>query len=163
MGLLLSLKNTARKLDIRFTNNTVTRQRFRYTTWPQKFILGSNFFDTNLSLKLTAGYRLPPKIGMFDPTNMWISSNVHMMFRTKSFLNPCQTIEISVSMFIPVHCRTCGVKFDYLTILSFIEEHGEILLFRRKWNLVQSKFTVHSQVFLYIYVVNCKCLCIWNS
>lgn len=46
--------------------------------------------DIHLRRKLTAGYLPPPNIGIFDPTNMWISSNVHKMFRTKSFLRPFQ-------------------------------------------------------------------------
>lgn len=41
-----------------------------------------------LRRKLTAGYRPPPKIGMLEPTNMCMSSNVHKIFRTKSFLRP---------------------------------------------------------------------------
>ena len=41
-----------------------------------------------LRRRLTAGYLPPPNIGMLEPTNMCISSNVHKMFRTKSFLRP---------------------------------------------------------------------------
>lgn len=45
-------------------------------------------FKTHLRRKLTAGYLPPPNIGIFDPTNMWISSKVHKILRTKSFLSP---------------------------------------------------------------------------
>lgn len=72
------------------------------------------------------------------------------MFRTKLFLNPCWTIQMSVSRFIVVHQSTRRIQCHYLTILSFIEDNREILLFRWERNLVQSKFAVHRQVFLYI-------------
>lgn len=73
-----------------------------------------------------------------------------MMFRTKSFLKPYQMGYTGVSEFIHVHCNTLRMKSHYLTILSFIEQHGKILLFRWEWNLIQSKLAVHSQIFLYI-------------
>lgn len=41
-----------------------------------------------LRRKLTAGYLPPPNIGMLEPTNICMSSNVHRIFRTKSFLRP---------------------------------------------------------------------------
>ena len=41
-----------------------------------------------LRRKLTAGYLPPPNIGMLEPTSIWISSKVHRIFRTKSFLRP---------------------------------------------------------------------------
>lgn len=46
------------------------------------------YTSSYLRRKLTAGYRPPPKIGMLEPTNMCMSSNVHKIFRTKSFLRP---------------------------------------------------------------------------
>ena len=42
-----------------------------------------------LRRRLTAGYLPPPNIGMLEPTSICMSSNVHKIFRAKSFLRPC--------------------------------------------------------------------------